>query len=113
MVVLGREVVEQAKAALIDRATPQKAKKSPECGVLAANNYKMAVAMYGAAQNHLYLPYMSELVTSKPIIMQLYGEHFYLVSMKPRSRVKWPKAVSGYEELCARFHLVNNMDVFF
>lgn len=105
--------MEQAKAALIDRATPQKAKKSPECGVLAANNYKMAVAMYGAAQNHLYLPYMSELVTSKPIIMQLYGEHFYLVSMKPRSRVKWPKAVSGYEELCARFHLVNNMDVFF
>ncbi|KAG2230998.1 hypothetical protein INT48_002777 [Thamnidium elegans] len=90
--ILGQDEVQRVKATLEDCSEPQcdlsKWFSLPSCALIASNTYNLALSVFSDQQSILYAPFFEEPCSSKPLVLQLKNDHFYLISIKPRYKVQ-------------------------
>lgn len=115
--LFGIQELEHLRATLTDRSEPQgdyaKWFSIPECALLASNTYSVAIAAFGEQENSFYIPFFGSPISVRPLVLQLFGGHFYLIVTKARHKVQWPKVYPGYSALCAKNGFTNYRSVFF
>lgn len=78
----------------------------PEMVQLAADTFSRAIACYTPDnQSTTLAPYFSSPFPVRPIPLQLYNSHFYIVELKPNSKPRWPRTYPGHSFNCKRHSL--------
>lgn len=87
---------------------------APEHPRIACEAFRRAIAVYSDnGENQTYVPFLQEPVSSKPLILQLAGLHFYAVVPKVRCKITLPKPTPGHEKFCSNNGYTNYLPLFF
>jgi hypothetical protein len=84
---------------------PQLWFNSPDCAQLAADTFLRPIEVHSNQQSMIMLPLSNTTYSSyQPIILQLFGGHFYLVTLKRHKR-KFPMVSPVYSPACRRMNI--------
>ncbi|KAG0184945.1 hypothetical protein DFQ28_010210 [Apophysomyces sp. BC1034] len=106
--ILGVDTVKSLQLTLQDRSSPCPSSmwfSVPDCALLAANTFSVAIATFSSEQSLLFPPFFGLPTSTRPITIQLHNSHFYAVKFKPRTKMISPPLYPGYKEICKQYQL--------
>jgi hypothetical protein len=81
----------------------------PDCSQLAADTFRTPIEFHSTTSSTLYLPLTksTRYTNNRPIALNLYRDHIYLVKMKPRVNYGYPTINNMHSSMCTALNILD------